>query len=222
MKEIKKLIVIEGLDGSGKATQSKLLTEAFAKKGIHTRRVSFPDYSSDSSAPIKMYLNGELGSHADDVNAYAASSFYAVDRYCSYKKDWQDDYKQGIIIADRYTTSNAVHQCSKLPKEQWDDFLNWLFDYEYNKLAIPAPDAVIYLRVDPKVSQKLMTERYCGHDEKKDIHEKDVEYLRKCREAADYCAERLDWTTISCCLGSRMRSIEDISGEIFRIVKKEL
>ena len=126
-----KLIVIEGLDGSGKATQAKLLTSTLQEMGRTVRQVSFPDYESDSSALVKMYLAGEFGTSPSDVNAYAASSFYAVDRYASFKKDWEKDYAEGIIVADRYTTSNAIHQCSKLPQEQWDGYLDWLFDFEY-------------------------------------------------------------------------------------------
>ena len=138
-----KLIVLEGLDGSGKATQAKLLAEHLAAQGVPVQKITFPDYASDSSALVKMYLAGQFGQHPDDVNAYAASSFYAVDRYASYKTSWGSFYEQGgVIIADRYTTSNAVHQCSKLPPEQWDDFLCWAFDYEYRLLGLPAPDAV--------------------------------------------------------------------------------
>lgn len=145
-----KLIVLEGLDGSGKATQAKLLAEHLAAQGVPVQKITFPDYASDSSALVKMYLAGQFGQHPDDVNAYAASSFYAVDRYASYKTSWGSFYEQGgVIIADRYTTSNAVHQCSKLPQEQWEEYLHWLFDYEFRLLGLPAPDRVIYLQVDP-------------------------------------------------------------------------
>ena len=214
-----KLIVIEGLDGSGKATQAKLLAEALLRQGREVRQISFPNYASDSSALVKMYLGGAFGSKPDDVNAYAASSFYAVDRYASYKSDWGGFYDRGgIVIADRYTTSNAVHQCSKLPREQWDAYLNWLFHFEYELLGIPAPDAVIYLRVDPAVSQKLMTERYHGDEGKKDIHESDMEYLRRSRLAAEYCAEKLGWRTISCTDGDTMRTVETIHADILSII----
>jgi len=213
-----KLIVIEGLDGSGKATQARLLAEKLTAEGVKVRQVSFPDYNSDSSALVKMYLNGEFGTCAYDVNAYVASSFYAVDRYAGFMKDWRADYESGVIIADRYTTSNAIHQCAKLPKEQWDGYLAWLFDYEYGKLGIPAPDRVIYLRVDTAVSQKLMTGRYQGHEEKKDIHEKDIGYLGQCRQAADYCADKLGWQVVECCEGERMRSVESIADDIQRLI----
>ena len=214
-----KLIVIEGLDGSGKATQAKRLTEALVEKGIPVREVSFPDYGSDSSALVRMYLSGQFGTDPQDVNAYAASSFFAVDRFASYKKDWHRDYARGVVIADRYTTSNAVHQCSKLPKEQWEDFLNWLFDFEYKKLGIPAPDRVIYLNVDPAVSQALMTARYRGDENKKDIHERDIAYLRHSREAAAYCAEKLGWETVDCCRDGQMRSIEDIHKDVIKLLE---
>ena len=218
----KKLIVIEGLDGSGKATQAKRLTEALVEKGIPVREVSFPDYGSDSSALVRMYLSGQFGTDPQDVNAYAASSFFAVDRFASYKKDWHRDYARGVVIADRYTTSNAVHQCSKRPKEQWEDFLNWLFDFEYKKLGIPAPDRVIYLNVDPAVSQALMTARYRGDENKKDIHERDIAYLRHSREAAAYCAEKLGWETVDCCRDGQMRSIEDIHKDVMRLLENSI
>ena len=210
-----KLIVIEGLDGSGKATQTKLLYEKLKAKGENVIKVSFPDYESNSSALIKMYLSGEFGSHPDDVNAYAASSFYAVDRYASFKINWQKEYENGAtILCDRYTTSNAIHQCCKLEREKWDEFLAWLFHFEYALLGIPAPDSVIYLQVDVDESQELMRERYKGHEEKKDIHEADVEYLRKARKAADYCADKLGWRVVKCTENGRMRSVDDIHKEI--------
>lgn len=215
-----KLIVIEGLDGSGKATQTKLLQEYLAAQGISVRRVSFPDYESDSSALVKMYLAGTFGDKPGDVNAYAASSFYAVDRYAGFKKDWGAFYENGgVIVADRYTTSNAIHQCSKLDKEQWDTYLDWLFDFEYDLLGIPAPDVVIYLKVDPEISQKLMSGRYHGDESRKDIHEKDVAYLKKSREAAEYCCEKLGWKKIECSGSDGMRSIEEIQKDIVSILQ---
>lgn len=194
-----KLIIMEGLDGSGKGTQADLLAKRLTEQGKSLRKITFPDYASDSSALVRMYLAGKFGEKPDDVNPYAASSFYSVDRYASYKMNWGTFYQEGgLVISDRYTTSNAVHQCSKLPPEQWDSFLNWLFDFEYNKIGIPTPDRVIYLAVDPEVSQQLMSKRYHGDESKKDIQEKDTEYMARSRAAAEYCAKALGWRRIEC------------------------
>ncbi len=210
-----KLIVIEGLDGSGKSTQLELLPQNLLKCGIESKTVSFPDYKNDSSALVKMYLSGAFGNHPDDVNAYAASLFYAVDRFASFKTDWGKYYNQnGVVIAGRYTTSNAVHQTSKLPCGMWSDFLNWLYDLEYNKVGIPKPDKVIFLDMPVEVSQKLLSHRYNGNDSKKDIHENDVDYLNNCRKAAVFTAEYSGWTVIPCAKDGHARSIEDISKDI--------
>ncbi|MCD8087502.1 MAG: deoxynucleoside kinase [Oscillospiraceae bacterium] len=213
------MIVIEGLDGSGKATQSDLLYEDLLERHISVKKISFPNYDSDSSALVKMYLSGAFGSHPDDVNAYAASSFYAVDRYASYIKDWKDFMESGgIVIADRYTTSNAIHQCSKLPKDQWDTYLNWLCEYEYNLLGIPEPSLIVYLHVNLEVSQKLLNGRYTGHEEKKDIHEKDLNYLKRSQTAAEYCVEKLCWKVIECCQNGEMRTREKIHEDILDVI----
>lgn len=214
-----KLIVIEGLDGSGKGTQAAELAKNLAAGGAPVRKVSFPDYASDSSALVKMYLSGQFGKDPQDVNAYAASTFYAVDRFASFKRDWGGFYEGGgIVVADRYTTSNAVHQCSKLPQEQWDAFLAWLFDFEYHLLDIPSPDLVVYLSVDPAVSQRLMTGRYQGDESRKDIHEGNLAYLRRSRLAAEYCSSRLGWRQIECCRGGQMRTVEAIQADILALI----
>lgn len=216
-----RLIVLEGLDGSGKATQAKRLAGALAKMGLPVRGITFPDYGSDSSALVRMYLAGEFGSHPGDVNAYAASAFYAVDRYAGFKKDWGGFYQNGgILVADRYTTSNAVHQCAKLPREEWDGFLDWLFHFEYLQLGIPAPDLVLYLRLDPEVSQKLLAARYAGDESKKDIHERDTEYLARSRAAAEYCAARFGWRTVECAADGVLRPVGAIGQELLRVVRQ--
>ena len=210
-----KLIVIEGVDGSGKATQAKLLYEALHARGERVKKVSFPDYDSDSSALVKMYLAGQFGKEPGDVNAYAASSFYAVDRYASYKKDWEAFYLSGgIVVADRYTTSNAVHQCSKLPQDQWPAFLDWLFHFEYDLLGIPAPDKVIFLQTEAAVTEKLLLKRYHGDESREDIHEADRAYMARSRRAAAYCAENLGWITVHCTRDGTMRTVEDIHAEV--------
>ena len=214
-----KLIVIDGLDGSGKATQSKLLADRLNKRGYKARTISFPDYDSDSSALVKMYLGGKLGSSPDDVNAYAASSFYAVDRVASYINTWRaycEEYD--YIIADRYTTSNIIHQMAKVAEDERDSYINWLFDFEYKRLELPAPDMVIFLDVDPAISQKLIFGRYKGDESKKDIHEKDFAYLLRCRSSAIYAIERLGWRRIDCTEGGAMRSIESIGDSILDLI----
>ncbi|MBQ6947490.1 MAG: thymidylate kinase [Clostridia bacterium] len=218
-----KLIVLEGLDGSGKGTHAALLAENLIKAGYRVQKITFPDYKERSSELVKMYLAGEFGNKPDDVNAYAASSFYAVDRFASYKKYWKEFYEQGgIIIADRYTTSNATHQMGKLPRGQWDGFLEWLADYEYNKLGLPRPDVTLYLDMDPDISQKLMTGRYKGDEGKKDIHEKDLSYLRFCRESALYAGAHWDWKVIRLCDDTRAFSIEENAARILETVKQEV
>ncbi|HIX95692.1 MAG TPA: thymidylate kinase [Candidatus Gemmiger excrementipullorum] len=219
-----KLIIFEGLDGSGKGTQTALTAQKLAARGVDLRQITFPDYASESSALVKLYLAGAFGQKPDDVNAYAASSFFAVDRYASYKTGWGAFYRDGgLVLSDRYTTSNAVHQCSKLPPAQWDGFLNWLFDFEYKKIGIPAPDAVVYLAVDPQVSQRLLAARYHGDDSKKDIQEKDLDYLARSRAAAEYCAKALGWKRIDCTAdgpqGKTMRTVEQINDEILAYLR---
>ncbi len=216
-----KLIVIEGLDGSGKSTQVELLKQRLADSNIKLKQIKLPDYENKSSTLVKMYLAGEFGKNPSDVNIYSASLFYAIDRYASYKNIWGDDYKNGtLILADRYTTSNAVHQTVKLPKTDWDKYLDWLFGTEYTMMEIPSPDAVIYLDMDVDISQRLMSKRYEGEEAKKDVHEANVEYLKACREAALYTAERFSWNVVKCFEGDEPLPISVISDKIFSIVKE--
>ena len=218
-----KLIIIEGLDGSGKSTQTDILAERLDKAGIAVRTVSFPNYDSDSSALVKMYLRGDFGKKPDDVNAYAASLFYAVDRYASFASDWAEHYKNGgTVVAARYTTSNAIHQTSKLPRSEWDGYLAWLTETEFVKMGLPSPDLVIFLDMPTEVSQRMMTARYKGNEEMKDIHERDVAYLESCRKAAAYIAEKYGWLVISCAENGEPRTREDISDEIFAAVLREI
>ena len=210
-----KLIVIEGLDGSGKSTQTPILAEELRAQGREVKVISFPDYPSESSALVRMYLAGEFGSRPGDVNAYAASSFYAVDRYASYKMDWGQWYEDGgLVLSDRYTTSNAVHQASKVPQEERENFLHWLYDFEYAKLGLPKPDLVIYLDVPTDFTEKLLRHREADTNTKADIHEQDMAYLATCRNTGRAAAEYYGWTVINCVKDGAMRSIEDIHEEI--------
>ena len=214
-----KLIVIEGLDGSGKSTQLELLQKNLLESGIDCKSVSFPDYDNPSSTLVKMYLKGEFGKKPEDVNAYAASVFYTVDRYASYKSNWGEYYQNGgTVVSGRYTTSNAVHQASKLDSSEWESFLNWLYDFEYKKIGIPKPDKVIFLDMPVEVSQKLLSKRYEGDNSKKDIHESDTEYLERCRKAAVFTAEYSDWEIIPCSENGEARPLDDIANDILSSV----
>lgn len=210
-----KLIVLEGTDGSGKSTQFKLLTEYLTNQGHQFKKLVFPQYSEPSSALIRMYLNGDFGHKPTDVNAYAASAFYAVDRYASYKKVWGEWYENGgLIVSDRYTTSNAVHQTSKEPTDKQDEFLSWLYDFEYNKLGLPEPDLVIYLDVPTEFTETMMRQREQDTNTKADIHEQDMTYLATCRETGRKAANYYGWTIIDCICDGKMRTIDDIHNEI--------
>ncbi len=218
-----KLIVLDGLDGSGKTTQLEAVDAWMTANGIPHKQISFPDYAQPSSTLVRQYLNGDFGGTPDAVNAYAASSFYAVDRYASYKSFWQEAYEDGtVILAARYTTSNAIHQMSKLPSEEWDGYLQWLADYEYDRLGLPSPDLVLFLDMPPEVSQKLMTSRYEGDENKKDIHERDRAYLLKCRNAALYAAEHDGWKVIPCAEQGEPRTIEAITASITSLLESVL
>lgn len=216
-----KIIVIEGLDGSGKSTQIEYLKNKLS--GQNVCQIKLPDYDSDSSALVKMYLRGDFGKKPEDVNAYAASAFYAVDRYANFKMKWKDNYDRGdIIISDRYTTSNAYHQATKISKEDRAEFFYWLEDFEYGLMGIPEPDAVIFLDMPIEISQKMMSKRYEGDESKKDIHESNLDYLYKCREAALDAAREMGWFVVQCSDGNEPRTIDDIGNEIFSIVTREV
>ncbi len=218
-----KIIVIEGLDGSGKATQTKLLYERLTAQGKKVRRLEFPDYGSPSAALVKMYLNGDFGERPEDVNAYAASAFYAVDRAASFLKDWKRGYQDDtVFLCDRYATSNIIYQMAKVPPGERDAFIAWQADFEYDKLGLPRPDAVLYLDVEPEVSQRLMEKRYGGDNSKKDLHESNLRFLLSCRESALYAAEHCGWTMISCCEVGDIKPIEVIAEEIEKALKNIL
>jgi dTMP kinase len=216
-----KLLTLEGLDGSGKQTQAGLLADALTKSGIACRRVSFPDYAQPSSVLVKMYLNGEFGTSPQAVNAYAASSFFAVDRFASYQKFWKDSYAAGeLILADRYTTSNMVYQMPKLPRAEWDNFLQWLMDYEYKRLMLPKPDLTVFLDMPATASESLLEKRYSGDESKKDIHERNAGFQNDCREAALYTARKLGWVRVSCVEGSRLKTPQEIHEELLCAVRE--
>lgn len=214
---------LEGLDGSGKTTQTELICKRLKEDGIGFRQIKLPDYDSDSSILVRKYLAGDFGKNAGDVNSYAASVLYAADRFASYTEKWGADYRAGkLIFADRYTPANALYQMTKLDKSEWDSFLEWLFDFEYEKIGIPAPDKVIFLDMPVEVSQRLMTSRYGGDETKKDVHEADVEFLNACREAALYAAEKYGWSVVNCAENGEPLPIEVINDEVYKILLEVL
>ena len=216
-----KLIVIEGTDGSGKSTQFRLMSEHLEKDGVAFKHIVFPRYSEESSALIRMYLGGQFGDKPSDVNAYAASSFYAVDRYASYKMDWGKWYEEGgVVVSDRYTTSNAVHQASKEQGKGREEYLKWLYEFEYDKLGLPRPDLTIYLDVPTDFTEKMLRTREAATNTKADIHEKDMQYLATCRQCGRDAAAFYGWTVIQCVRDGKMRSMEDIHNEIYAAVKQ--
>lgn len=218
-----KLIVIEGLDGSGKSTQTQRLHRRLLEHGVAVERIKLPDYDDPSSTLVQMYLAGDFGKAAGDVNAYAASVFYTVDRFASFQRHWGKSYAAGkLILADRYATSNAVHQMGKLPADQWGAYLEWLDDLEYEKVGVPRPDLVFYLDMPVAISQTLMSRRYHGDEVKKDVHECDVGYLNACRKTAFFAAEKCGWHVINCAAGGQPRDMEEIEQEIYSIVLKEI
>ena len=218
MQKNGKLIVIEGLDGSGKGTLSAMLCEEMQKRGIAARRISFPMYDSPGAIPVKLYLDGKLGEHPEDTGAFAASTLYAVDRYISYRVDWGKalESPDSVIIADRYTTSNAIHQLTKLPKDRWDDFLAWLFDFEYEKLALPVPDATLYIELPPTMAKKLIAARSAATGRQTDIHEQASDHLDRAYEAAIYAAEKLGWKRIPNFMGDDLRPLAETFAEVLQ------
>lgn len=210
-----KLIVIDGLDGCGKSTQFQLFSKMLSEKSIPFMPISFPEYDKPSSGLVKMYLDGEISESPDGVNAFAASSFYAADRYISYKLYWEKNYLDGdVILASRYVSSNAIHQMSKLSEDKWDDYLEWLEDYEYNRLELPRPDKVIFLDMPLEICGKLISSRYNGDESQRDIHEADKEYLKKCRKTALYAAKKCGWKIIQCNDGDSPLPVETIAEKI--------
>ena len=214
-----KLIVLEGIDGSGKSAQYRRLCTRMENDGIAYTHIVFPRYDKESSALIRMYLGGQFGSKPEDVNAYTAATFFAVDRFASYRSDWGPIYENGgLILSDRYTTSNAVHQGSKLPEEELPAFFDWLQDLEYGKMGLPRPDLVIYLDVDVELSLARMRRRQQKTHTSADIHEKDVGYLERCLRTARLAAAHYGWTSIPYLKDGKERDVDEKNREIYSVL----
>lgn len=221
-----KLIVIDGTDGSGKQTQMEILENKLKEGNIDYKKISFPNYNSPSSSLVKMYLSGEFGQDAKKVSPYIASTFFAADRYATYKKELEEYYENGgLILADRYTTANMVHQAGKIKDEvERKKFLDWLWDLEFNLYKIPVPTKVFFLDMPPEYTIKLMENRKnkFAENEIKDIHERDRVHLQESYEAACKLAKSYNWVKINCIHNEEIRTIEEIGKEIFNIVKEIL
>jgi len=215
-----RLVVIDGLDGAGKHTQALKLKGKFLSEGKEVKLLSFPTYGSNGAMPVCDYLDGKLSDDPNKINPYVASSLFAVDRVCSFLQDWKNLYEEenSVIICDRYTTANAIHQLAKLPQKQWDKFLKWLIDYEWNKLSLPKPDLVVFLETTPEISLSLVTKRAERDGRKIDIHE-NLEFLTNSYNAGKYAAEVLNWTVINCVANSAMRNENSIFNEISNLEK---
>ena len=215
-----KLIVFEGTDGAGKTTQTRLMTQRLEAEGVSFYEIDFPRYGNPFAQPAELYLQGRLGKHPGDVSAYAATTLYAIDRYASFKEDWGGFYQSGgLILANRYTTSNAVHQAAKLPAGDREEYLRWLFDLEYRRLELPEPDLVIYLDLPTELSVQLLRQRQEATRTAADIHEQDEVYLRQCRENAREIVRKLGWRTVDCSRHGAVRTLEDIHGELWELVR---
>ncbi len=215
-----RLITIDGLDASGKETQSALLCAALRERGYRVRELSFPMYGEKSAVPVELYLGGALGDNPEDTNAYAASTFFSVDRYISYRTDWKRDLEDPdtVVVTNRYTTANAVHQLSKLPRQQWEGFLSWLWDFEFGKLGLPTPDCILYLEMRPDIARRLLAARSASTGRVQDIHEKSADHLDKSYQAALYASDALGWNRIRCFFGDEPRPIADIHAQIMDTV----
>ncbi|MCE5328825.1 deoxynucleoside kinase [bacterium] len=219
------LIVIEGIDSSGKATQVKLVFEELVKKNYRAMKLEFPDYESNSSALIKMYLNGEFGKDPKSVNPYAASLFFASDRFASYKTRWEKFYKdKGVLISDRYVSSNMIYQAAKFDnKKERADYIDWIFDLEFNKLNLPEPDIIIFLCMPPEFCRKLNDKRLnkITGSRGKDIHEKDSGYMERTYEVAMEVAVKYKWEILNCIEDDLIKPIGKINSEILRIIENK-
>ena len=212
-----KLIVLEGIDGSGKSSQYARVCSRLKEDGIEYRHIVFPRYDKESCALVRLYLNGGFGTDPDAVNAYTASTFFAVDRFASFRDDWGEAYNQGsLILSDRYTTSNAVHQGSKLPEELLPEYFGWLSDLEYNRMQLPKPDLVLYLDTTIEISMRRMRRRESTTGTHADIHEQNSRYLEKCLLTANLACDYFGWKRIACFdEQGRERQLEEKNDEIY-------
>lgn len=210
-----KLFVIEGLDGSGKQTQSNMLYDRLINQGYEIIKKEYPNYKSESSSLVKMYLRGDFGKNPEDVSPYISSTFFAADRYASFKTEYETYYLNGgLVITDRYTTSNMVHQASKIHNlDEKEKFLSWLWDLEFHIYKIPVPTQVFFLDVKPEIAIKMMENRDNKFSKKKqkDIHEINKNHLEDSYNNALYLIQKYNWEVIDCSEKNEIKSLEEIN-----------
>lgn len=217
-----KIFVIEGTDGSGKQTQTQLIYDRLIKEKKDVQKFSFPNYDNLSSGPVREYLNGNISKNANDISAKAASLFFAVDRYITYKENIEKYYNdnKSIILFDRYTTSNMLHQGGKILKatnsyDKLEEYVSWLKSIEYDDLMLPIPTQVFFLHMNVDFTIKLMNERCIKQNVVKDIHETDSTHLEMAERSGLYIAKKYNWNIIECVKDNTLRSINDIHAEIY-------
>lgn len=211
MKKGKIIVFESGTDGAGKTTQIELLYNRLKEAGYPVKHYKYPDYENESSTLIKMYLEGHFGEDPLKINPYAVSTFFAVDRFCGYQK-WKDFYEEGgIVLLDRYTTSNMIHQTVQLDAEEREKYLEWLTDLEYNKFSLPKPDLVLFLNLNPLIALDLINQRNIQkNNQKVDIHENSGVYMLKSYENSLYISKKYKWTNIPCSDRLSIKSIDEI------------
>ena len=213
------LIVFEGIDGSGKSTQFRMMCDRLKTEGRDFRHISFPRYDNPSSTLAKMYLGGEFGKDPDAVNAYAATSFYAVDRFASYIQDWKEFYQSGgLVLLDRYTTSNALHQGAKMSDEKREDFFKWLYDYEFNYIGLPYPTRVLFMDIEAEYAAERLISRQNATGTSGDIHEQDIKHLSNCVHSGRQAAVLYNWDVVQCMQNGNLRSESEIHEELYNLL----
>ena len=219
-----KLIVFEGAcDGIGKSTQFKLLTDSLINDGFKICNHHFPTYDTYQGAPVEKYLKGEFGKPGE-LSPYFVNSLYAMDRAITWNTKLKPAYNEGeIILLDRYTTSSLIYQSALISDiEEKKKFIDYVVDFEYSKLGIKEPDQVLFLTAPFDLVTEMRQARKVNDGVVNDIHEQDLEFMKKVYDNANFLADYLGWDKIECSNSNTLRSIDDIHGEAYRLVKEKM
>ena len=219
-------LVIEGIDGAGKETQTSLLKEYLKSLGKNVITQSFPNYGTDGCKPVQMYLDGKLSKTANEVNAYQSSVLFAVDRFCTMTQLIKNITKDSVVVFDRYVSSNMLHQGGKIHNdEDLEKYLKWLENFEFEVMKIPRPDKIFFLSVPPEISMELIKQRKgLKSQTEKDIQESDENHLKNAYNTGMKISKMFGWEIIDCVdkEKNQMRTKEDISKEIQQKVNQIL